>query len=250
MKRYFLLLCFMWVGTTILQAQDNPFGMKAAKPESSYAFTSSMTFKMTSVNRKGKSNWMSYQYYFSPKSTAIGMKFLDSSEGEKAGAGMDFMIVDIGQARMFTFMESKMVVGMAMRQDKLNETLEKENAAISVSKTSETKTIMGYECEGYSVKNEKDKSDVIMWVSKKRVEPMADLGAQMAKAFSGSGKGGQPNYFAYNAHPELAKIAREGKAILGYTTKSDKGDVSEMELTAFEPQINYTFKASDYKSMF
>ncbi len=250
MKRYLLLLCCIWAGTAALSAQDNPFGMKGVKPESSYAFTSSMTYKLTTTGRKGKSTWMDNKYYFSPKGTAVGMKFMGSSEGNKTAAGIDFMVIDISQAKVFTFMESKMVIGIAMRQDKLNETIEKENASVHVTKMAEVKTIMGYECEGYSVKNDKDKSDVLMWVSKKKIESLADLGGQMARAFAGSGKGGQQNYFAYNAHPELAKIAREGRGVLGYTTRSEKGEVTEMELTAIEPEINYIFKASDYKSMF
>lgn len=250
MKTYFL---FLWMaGTAFLpaMAQDSPFAMKGAKPESAYSFTTSMTYKMTSVNRKGKNSWMTTKYYFSPKSTAMGVKLLSSSEGDKAGGGLDFMIVDVSQAKIFTFMESKMVIGMAFRQDKLNEMVEKENASISVTKTGEVKTIMGYECEGYSVKNSKENSDVMMWVSKKQIEAIANLAEQMARAYMGTGKGGQSNYFAYNAHPELARIAKEGRAVLGYTTKSDKGDVTEMELTEIEPKINYTFNASDYKSMF
>lgn len=250
MKISLLSLWIVFTGVFQGMAQDNPLGMKSAKPESAYTFSSSMTYKMTSAGRKGKSTWMSTQYYFSDKGTAVGMKFLDSSEGDKGAAGVDFMIMDISGAKIFTFMQNKMMIGMAMQQDKFNEMVEKENTAISVTKTAEVKTIMGYECEGYSVKNEKDKTDVIMWVSQKRVESLAGLGTQMGKAFTGSGKGGQNNYFAYNAHPELAKIAHEGRAVLGYTTKSDKGEVTEMELTAIEPKINYTFNAGAYKSMF
>lgn len=250
MKISFLSLWIILTGVLQGMAQGNPLGMTSAKPESAYTFTSSMSFKMTTTNRKGKSTWMTTRYYFSPKSTTMGMKFTGSSEGDKAAGGIDMMIVDISQAKVFTFMESKMVIGMAMRPDKFNEMVEKENAKISVTKTGETKTIMGYECDGFSIKNENDQSDVTMWVSRKRVEALANLGSQMAKAYMGGGKGGQNNYFAYNAHPELAKIAQEGRGVLGYTTKTDKGEVTEMELTEMEPKIDYTFKASDYKSMF
>lgn len=249
MKTFFLSLFIAGAAFIPAMAQDSPF-MKGVKPESAYTFTSSMTYKMTSVNRKGKSSWVTTQYYFSPKGTTMGMKFINSSDGDKAAGGIDFMVVDVTQAKVFTFMESKMVIGMAVRQDKFNEMVEKENASISVTKTGETKTIMGYECEGYSIKNDKDNSDVMMWVSKKKIEPMANLGSQMAKAYTGAGKGGQNNYFAYNAHPELARIAQEGRAVLGYTTRSEKGDVTEMEVTEIQPKMDYTFKASDYKSMF
>lgn len=248
MKISCLSLWMVWLAVIPGMAQNNPFGGKAVKPESAYTFTSSMTYKMTTVNRKGKSTWISTRYYFSPKSTTMGIRFTGSSDGDKAAAGIDMMIMDIAQARVFTFMESKMVIGMALRPDKFNEMVEKENAAITVTKTSEVKTIMGYDCEGYLVKNTKDNSDVIMWVSKKSIEPIAALGEQMAKAYTGSGKGS--NYFAYNAHPELAGIARQGRGIIGYTIKSDKGEITEMELTEVEPKINYVFNSSDYKSMF
>ena len=231
-----------------LRAQDGSSGTKGAKPESSYTFTSSMTYKLTSTNRKGKSTWMTNQYFFSEQGTAVGMKFVESSEGGKPAGGIDFIILDIGQGRMFTFMESKIMMGIALRQDKLNETLEKENSAIHVTKTDETRTIMGQVCDGYLVENEKDKSKVTMWVSRNKVEALANLGTQMARAFNGNGK--QTNYFAYNAHPELVKMVRQGRGVMGYTTQSEKGDITEMELVETAPRISYVFKASDYKSLF
>ena len=91
------LLSFWIVFAGVLQgiAQDNPLGMKGAKPESAYTFSSSLTYKMTSVNRKGKSSWMTTRYYFMPKATTVGIKFLESSEGDKSAAGIDFMVMDI-----------------------------------------------------------------------------------------------------------------------------------------------------------
>lgn len=242
---FLIIFCGLLPGA----AQDNPFGMKSVKPEGSYTFSSSMTYKLSTTDRKGKSNAVTSQYFFSPKATFLGVKMLSGLD-EAGQAGIDFMIIDISQARMFTFMKNKMMIGIAIPRDKFNEMVEKENAAITVTRTSEAKTIMGYECEGYKVKNEKDKADVIMWVSRQKVEALANLASQMAGAFTGSGKGAQSNYFAYNAHPELARIAQEGRGILGYTTKSDRGEVTEMELTAMEPQMNYTFNTSTYKSMF
>lgn len=252
-----LIMCLL-VSTGFAQIGEalGKLGLGGAKPESSYSFSSSISYKVNSVDKKGKSQWINTKYYFADKGTAIGMKIIDANDPDvkKGMNSMDFMILDIGNAKMFNFMNNdgnKMVMGIGMRPDKLTEMVEKENDKISVTKTSETKNILGYECEGYSIKSDKDKSDVIMWVSKKKVEPLANLGEQMGKAFAGGSFGGkQTNYYAYNAHPELAKIAKEGRGILGYTSKTPKGEVVEMELTDVKPNDSYSFKASDYKSMF
>ena len=55
---------------------------------------------------------------------------------------------------------------------------------------------------------------------------------------------------AYNAHPELVKIAEQGRMVLGYTVKSDKGDTTEMEFEEIKPNDKSSFGTGDYKSMF
>lgn len=241
MKRLLFIACYF------LSSSLGAYAQTSAKAEPSYTFTSSLTYRLSTKDKKGKGNTMDTQYFFSAQSSVVGMKM---SEIESKGQGIDMVIMDLPKMRFFTFMSNKMMMGMNVKSDKWMETIEKENGKITVSKTDQQKTILNEICEGYEIKNEDEKSTVIMWVSKNRVEAIAKMAESMARSFAGSSNGKQKNYFAYNAHPELAKIASQGRAVLGYTTTSSKGEVSEMEVVASEPKINYVFKTTDYSSLF
>lgn len=248
-----ILLCSVQLMAQDTEGLAGKLGLSGAKPDASYSFDGNMTQRMTMTNKKGKQTWIDNQFYFGRNEAYVGSKIIDSNDPDmkKSVGMMDFTVVDIGKNRIFNFMNSngsKMVMGIGFKGDKLTETIETENSKITITKTGETKTIMGYACDGYSVKNEKDKSDVIMWVSQKSIPEMAKLGKNIAKAYGGQGK--QTNYMAYNAHPEFAKIAKEGRGVLGYSSKSEKGETTEMEMTKINSSESFTFKSSDYKSMF
>ena len=257
MKKNFLGFLFLLFSVQLI-AQDTEglagkLGLSGAKPDASYSFDGNMTQRMTMTNKKGKQTWIDNQFYFGKNEAYVGSKIIDSNDPDmkKSVGMMDFSIVDIGKSRIFNFMNSngsKMVMGIGFKGDKLTETIESENSKIAITKNGETKTIMGHTCDGYLVKNDKDKSEVVMWVSQKSIPELAKLGKNIAKAYSGQGK--QTNYMAYNAHPEFAKIAKEGRGVLGYSSKSDKGETTEMEMTKLNSSESFTFKSSDYKSMF
>lgn len=259
MKRNYFALVLLLLSFQ-MRAQETEgilgkLGMSGAKPEASYSFDGSMNYKMTMITKKGKETWIDTQFYFGKNDAYVGSKIVDTNDPDmKKSLGMiDFSIVDIGKTRIFNFMNSngsKMVMGVSFKSDKLTEAIEKENEKISVSKTGQTKTILGNTCDGFLVKNEKDKSDIVMWVSQKSVPAIANLGKKMAQAYSGASGGKQTNYMAYNAHPEFAKIAKEGRGVLGYSVKTDKGETTEMEVTKINASEKFTFKSSDYKSMF
>ncbi len=230
---------------------QNPFGMSAAKPEASYTFNSSITYKISLTDKKGKKTEFDTQYYFKTGDDAIGVKMLGGNDPDmkKAAQALDFMVLDLSQSKMFNFMNhdgQKMVMGMAYREDKLLKAVEKENSKISVTKTTQTKTILGHKCDGYAIKDAEEKSDVVMWVSQGKVPVLSAMNDKMGKIMTGK----QTNYLAYNVHPELVKIAKEGRGVLGYTTKSAKGELMDMELTEIKDKDSFTFKSSDYKSMF
>ncbi len=223
-----------------------PLISKGQKPDASYTFHSAMIYELISKDKKGKTTTLEQEYYFGNKEGIVGAKM---NLGDK-GAGIDFMIMDLTKLRVFTFMSSKIMMGVNFKDDKMVQSIEKENEKFKITKSGETRTIMNEPCEGYKIIKEGEKSDITMWISKNRVEAIAKLATSMAKSFSGGIGGKQPNYFAYNAHPELVKMAKEGRAVLGYTVKGDKGDISEMLLKDSKTNINYTFRASEYKSMF
>jgi hypothetical protein len=257
MKTYILsLFTTIFFLQTFAQEKDGlsgKLGLTGAKPDATYIFDGNMTQRVTMTNKKGKQTWIDNQIYFGKNEAYIGTKLAGSNDPsmEKNLGMMELTVVDLAKSRIFNFMNtngSKMVMGIGFKGDKLTETIEKENAKITVSKTDKTKTIMGYACDGYAVKNDKDGTEVMMWVSQKSIPQMARLGHQMAKAYSGQGK--QTNYMAYNAHPEFVKIAKDGRGVLGYSSTTDKGETTEMEITKLNPSESFTFKSGDYKSMF
>jgi hypothetical protein len=234
-KALFILLCVL------------PLISKGQKPDASYTFNSTMVYEMINKDKKGKTTTLEQEYYFGNKEGVVGAKM---KMGDK-GPGIDFMIMDLANLRVFTFLNSKIMMGMNFKEDKVVQTIEKENSKFSITKTGESRTILNEVCEGYKVVKEGEKSDdVTMWISKNKVEAIAKLAGSMAKAYGRGFGGKQPNYFAYNAHPELVKMAKEGRAILGYTVKGDKGDITEMLLKDSKTNINFTFNTTEYKSMF
>lgn len=238
---------FVFIFVYFFASSLGSYAQSANKPESSYTFTSSLTYRLSTKDKKGKGTTMDTQYFFSPNSGIVGMKM---GELAKGGQGVDFVIMDIPKFRFYTFMSSKIMMGMNLKSDKFIETIEQENGKISVKKTDQQKTILNEVCDGYEIVDEDEKSTIIMWISRNKVEAIAKMAESMARSFSGTGAGKQKNYMAYNAHPELVKIASQGRAALGYSITSSKGDVSEMEVIDSDPKMNYTFKTTDYKSLF
>jgi hypothetical protein len=226
-------------------------------PKPSYAFGSSMTMKVITENAKTKEKFtMRMKYMFGKDLQTVGVKFLgsDNPEMAKASGSMDAMIMDFEQQKMFTFLNSngqKSVMGMGFKNDPIADMAEKDSEKMTITKTGQTKTIAGYKCDGYQVKTDKDKENVIMWISQNKVGEMAQMAAKMSQGGSPFGmKASQKNYMAYNAHPELVKMAKEGRMVLGYTAVGDKGETMEMEFEDLKPSDNINFSSAGYKSMF
>ncbi len=226
-------------------------------PNSSYSFSSSLTMKMTMSNPKEKSNFtMRSKYMFSEDNTAMGIKFLESDNKDlaKSTAMMDAVIMDFGQQKIFTFMNNdgqKTMMGIGIKDDDLSKYVEKENDKINIEKTTQSKTIAGYKCTGYKINQTNEKSEVLMWVSNTRVGDFAKLASKMSQGGSPFGvKAKTPNYMSYNVHPEFVKMANEGRMVLGFTAKGDKGETSDMEYEEVKVNDKMTFNTSGYKSMF
>jgi Domain of unknown function (DUF4412) len=225
------------------------------KPQSSYNFSSSMVMKMTMKSTKEKDNFMMRtKYMFAEDLSAMSIKFMSSDNPDMAKASqvMDAVVMDFQQNKIFSFSNNdgqKMVMGIGIREDAMEQYVEKENEKIKVTKTSETKTIAGYLCNGYTVENEKDK--ITMWVSQNSVGNFAKMSQKMSQSSSFGGKNASSkNYMAYNAHPEFVKMANEGRVILGYSAQGNKGEQIDMEVEEVNPNDANTFSTEGYKSMF
>lgn len=236
-----------------LEKMLGSLGVSKATPNASYAFEHSFTYKVVMLDKRGKETSFTSKMYFSKGNKAFGIKMLDSNDPDmsKAMSAMDLMVMDLAQDKMFNFMSNdgkKIVMGISVKPDKLQEDMESKE--VSIKKTGETKTIMGYECDGYLVNMEGQKEDVMMWVSQKSVDLIADLGEDIGKAFAGSNKGKRNNYYGYNTHPEFVKLAKQGRVTLGYSSTGTKGEKVDFEFTEVSPNENYVFSASDYDSLY
>lgn len=223
-------------------------------PKASYDFNSSMIMKMSVVSsREKKNSVMRSKYMFSQDGSVMATKFIssDNQDMAKGAESMDAMVFDFTQKKMFTFMNnkgSKTVMAIGFKGDALEQYAEKENAKIMVTKTEQTKTIAGYVCDGYLLESNGEK--MTMWISRDRIPEIAKLAQKMTQG-SNSPYSGQKarSYGAYYAHPELVKIAREGRMTMGYTSVNPNGDETNMELEEIKPNDVSTFKTTDYKPM-
>ncbi len=227
------------------------------KPKESYGFGSSMTMKMTQKNPKDKQSFtMRNKYMFADDMSAMAIKFIgsDNPDMAKASSAIEAMVMDFGQKKMFTFMNNegkKTLMAIGFKEDEMEKYVEKENQNIKITKTAQTKTIAGYRCDGYLLENGKEKENMLMWISQNRVGEMAKMARNMSKGVSSmNGKSNSKNYMAYNAHPELTKIAEQGRMVLGFSAKGEKGEETEMEFEDIKPNDKFVFATSEYKSMF
>ena len=172
----------------------------------------------------------------------------------KASSAMDAMIMDFEQKKMFTFLTNegkKTLMAIGLKTDATEKYVEEENQKIKITKTSQTKTIADYKCDGYLLENGKDKENMLMWISQNNVGEMAKLARKMSTGFSSmNGKSNAINYMAYNAHPEFVKIAEQGRMVLGFSVKGENGEETEMEFEDIKPNDKFLFATSAYKSMF
>lgn len=166
---------------------------------------------------------------------------------------MEMFVMDFEQNKFFTFTNNegtKNVMAIGYKPDKLEQYATENEEQIKITKTSETKTIAGYKCDGYRIEDQESKDQVLMWISQSRVGDFAKMGQKMGGNAGMTGKGASKNYMAYTAHPELAKIMAQGRAVLGYSIRSEKGDQTDMEVEEIKVSDKFTFDTAAYKSMF
>jgi hypothetical protein len=223
-------------------------------PKPKYIFSSSITMKMTSSGNKKNDNFtMRYKYMFTNALDAMGMKFLDSNNPDMAKLSqmMELIVLDFEELKMYNFINSegnKTVLGIGFKGDRLQKTVEKENAKIKITANGQTKTIAGYQCDGYNLEHEGNKDQVIMWISQKSIGLMAKMAEKMAQGAGSMAK--SKNYLGYGAHPELKKMAETGRMSLGYSSVSKNGDKMEMEFEKLNANDKSEFDATAFKSLF
>ena len=234
----------------------NPLGglQLGGKPADAYAFQASMIVQMKMTSSKETQSWR-MKYLFDQETRWMGMKFLEGNDPNMAQAYqmMDAVVFDFNQMKIFSFVNNngtKMAMGLGFKPDKLETQLESQPEKYTLTKTSETKSIGGQACQGWKMSDEKGKETVMLWVSTSPVGDFSRFAKAMARSGGNLAKGKSPNMMAYQSHPELLKMASQGRMILGMSSQGDKGEQMDMEFLDFKANDPVTFRTAGYQSMF
>ncbi len=218
----------------------------ATPPAASYTFASSYTMKVTSQGRKKDDNFtVEMKYLFDTEGKVMGSKMMkaDNPDMNKSLQMMEATIFDWEKSQMYNFMNvngQKQYMGISIKENTLKDALEEENNKTTFTKLGTTKTILGYVCDAYL--NDDGESKSTVWISQQAVPSIA----RYYDAFNRM-SASQKNKMSYRANPEMLKMVKEGRAMLGMEM-TDNGTQTEMEVVKISPNDNYTFNASGYSS--
>lgn len=221
----------------------------ATPPEASYSFNSSYVMRMKNQGKKKDENFtMEMKYMFNDGGKVMGSKILsaDNPEMNKQVGMMEAIIFDWDKSQMYSFMNmdgQKQYIGISIKDGTIGDAVEGQYEKTTFTKLGKTKTIAGYVCDAYLNDDGKNKSTV--WISQDRVPSVAKYYDSFNK-MSASQKNQMK--MAYQANPEMMKMVKDGRAMLGMEMTED-GNQMEMEVVKISPVDNYTFSASGYSSM-
>lgn len=227
------------------------FGGKSEPPKSSYSFNSSYVMQMKNTGKKKDENFtMSMKYMFNDAGKVMGAKMMgsDNPDMNKSMGMMEAMIFDWENSQMYSLMNmegKKQYMAIKLKDSAIGDYAEEKNKNMSFTKTSQTKKILGYTCDGYLSKDNKD--EYLVWMSREPIMAIAKYYDAVNRTSSSFGKNSKNN-MAYEVNPEMLKLVKEGRAMLGMEME-DKGNRTEMEITAINPNDNTTISTVGYTSM-
>ncbi len=154
------------------------FGLGEPAPtEPQYSFTGFLTMEMVSKDKKGKAQEpIFFKSLLSGITAYTGMQFLDPNNPQVATV----MIMDISnEASVILLDDGKQKSSMAFKVDYSDIQKEAddhhltqlEDGEYTLRKTGNTKTILGYTCEAYEVKNEDGEG--IYWITEEPIQGYA-----------------------------------------------------------------------------
>jgi hypothetical protein len=146
----------------------------APASNSTYSFSASYVMKIHSSSKDVNSD-MRLKYYFTKDGNYIGTKILGGSDPNMKSStnAMEAIIKDFDNNSLYTFMntdgkKSMMALGLnSLGTNMTNETINTNVENSSFTKTSDTKNIAGYTCDGFILKKGDDESKI--WISRSRV---------------------------------------------------------------------------------
>lgn len=217
------------------------------EPQSSYTFDASYVMKMNSNTNEGPQNF-EVKYRFTDSGEYFGSEIINMGTQAPQGMKGQFMVYDMANSTMFTFMEMNgqkqmMSIGMQNLEGQAEAIIDKDMSETTYTKTGQTKNIAGYTCDGYLMKQNGKSS--LVWISQSRVPVVSAYYTSMNKAMKANKNGLQ---FDYSSNPEILKMMKEGKALLGMEFEED-GSKTEMEVIEIKGRDNFSFNTSGYSNM-
>lgn len=221
----------------------------ATPPAESYSFNSSYVMRMKNQGKKEDESYtMEMKYMFNDGGKVMGSKVLsaDNPELNKQVGMVEAIIFDWEKSQMYNFMNmngQKQYIGISIKDGTIGDAMESQYEKTTFTKLGKTKTIAGYVCDAYL--NDDGETQSTVWISQKPVPSVAKYYDAFNKMSAN-----QKNQMkmAYQANPEMMKMVKEGRAMLGMEMTQD-GSQMEMEVVKISPNDNYTFSTAGYSSM-
>jgi hypothetical protein len=217
--------------------------MEPAPTESEYSFTGFMIMEVTSTDKKGKSEEpVRINYLLSKQTEFMGMDFQDPKKPENStttimdtkNEAMVMLMSSDGQKSSFTIkMEYEKV------QELVDEEAEKqlENPEYKLTKTGNTKTILGYDCEEWMVVSEDGEGRY--WITEKPIDGLSIFSPQSNPMISNK---------TMERYTSMFSNAPKGSFMEMIFTDTD-GTVTDMKVIEINTNSPKKFSLAEYPNM-
>ena len=213
------------------------------KLKSEYSFSGYIVMEMISTDEKGKSSDPAkIKSYLSESASFAGMEFFDPQKPTLTTT----MIMDLENKASVVLMDDngeKNSIAFKADYDKFKDSIdiesekELENGDYKLEKTGKTKTILGFDCVEYFVKN--PDGEGYYWVTEKPIPGYSSFSA------SGNPMVSDKTIERYSTYFSNAPIG----SFMELTFNATDGNISEMKVVEIEPTKAKTFNMSEYPNL-
>lgn len=217
--------------------------MKPAPTESEYTFTGYSVMEVTSTDKKGKSeDPVKIQYLLSSDTEFMGMSFANPDQPNAVTTS----IMDTKNQAIVILLEEKgqkSSMAMKMDFDKMQEMVDDEaveqldTPEYKITKTGNSKSILGYPCEEYLVTTEDGTGNY--WVTEKPIDGFSMFSPQSNPMVSNK---------TMDRYASMFSNAPKGSFMEMVFTDTD-GAVTNMKVVELKTDSPRKFKMSDYPNM-
>lgn len=217
--------------------------MEPATTESQYSFTGFMVMEVTSTDKKGKSEEpVRINYLLSQEPEFMGMNFQDPKKPENATT----TIMDTKNEAMVMLMSSdgqKSSFAIKMDYEKVQELVDEEaevqleNPEYKLTKTGNSKTILGYDCEEWLVVSEDGEGRY--WITEKPIDGLSIFSPQSNPMVSNK---------TMERYTSMFSNAPKGSFMEMIFTDPD-GTVTDMKVIEIDTNSPKKYSMADYPNM-